>query len=402
MTAPCRLAADVLIIGGGASGLMAAATAAKGGKSVLVLEAGERVGKKLLATGNGRCNLSNLGAEPPAYFGDVRGRLLAPEALLARFAELGLACAPDPEGRLYPLSESASSVLDVLRLALARHGAREICGFSAEKAQKTRQGFLVTAQDGREAAGRALILACGSPAASAADGYALARGLGHSVTPLLPGLCPLPCESPALLKGLRGLRVKCEASLLDGETLLARERGEVLFKDAQISGILAFDLSRHLRGAKKPVLSLDLLPGAEDISGLLRARQALFGSEPAAGFFMGLLHKQIGLSLLARAGISPSARVSGLGRNEILALASLLRGWRFPVEAPRSFAGAQLALGGVPASELRENSLQSRLCEGLFLCGELLDVDGPCGGFNLHFAFGSGHLAALELCSAYI
>ena len=294
---------EILIIGGGAAGLMAAVCAKERDASarVTVLEAGERVGKKLLSTGNGRCNLTNVHARAedsaPADVGGVR--------VMERFEGMGLTCREEGEGRVYPASDAASSVLDTLRLTAAHLGVTEVVGFCAEQVLHGRKGFTVRAQDGRSMRGDRLILTCGGQAASKFTGYGLAGALGHTVTALRPGLLPVKTDG-AGIRGLNGVRCRCAAVLLRDGKAVRREEGEVLFKDFGLSGIAVFQLTREMaRGRGNYEIELDLLPQMEDAQTeefVLRRAEAL-GWRGTDAFLLGMFHKNVAANLLKLAGI---------------------------------------------------------------------------------------------------
>ena len=364
----------VAIVGGGAAGLCAAVAAAEAGARVTILEKASRVGKKLLKTGNGRCNLSNLHVAPEGYnHPDFVAPLLTEtpcEALRVFFASLGLWTTADGEGRVYPRSDTAASVLDVLRLACARRGAQERCG--AEVAAVTPLpggGYRLSLREGEAVTADRVIVASGG-------GTALLRPLGHALVPFAPVLCPLRTGvSP--IRGLSGLRVRCRASLLrDGETV-CRESGELLFRDFGVSGILALDLSRF--ALPGDILSLDLLPELTETELLARLEgQAALG-RGSGELLVGVFHRRVAEAVLRAAG-DESPR----------SLAKAIRDFRLTVEGPGDVQNAQVTRGGAAVEGFDPRTLESRRCPGLYGVGEALDIDGRCGGYNLHWAFVSG------------
>ena len=363
----------VAVVGGGAGGLCAAIAAADAGARVTVIERSDRVGKKLLKTGNGRCNLTNLGVAPAAY---DRPEFTAPllercgsTEILAFFSSLGLLTYADEEGRVYPRSGTAASVLDVLRLAA---GEREIgfrCSCEAASATKDGGGFRVSLRDGGELRADRLILAAGG-------GTALAKVFGHMIVPFEPVLCPLKTDT-APIRGLSGLRVRARAGLERRGRIVHEETGEFLFRDFGVSGIPALDLSRYIE--KGDVLVLDLLPELDDgeLRELLARALALRGA--GEDVFTGIFHRRVGEAVLRAAG-----------SREPEALLRAIRGLRLKVEGPGDVKNAQVTRGGAECAEFDPLTLESRLCPGLYVIGEALDVDGRCGGFNLHWAFASG------------
>ena len=385
---------DILILGGGAAGLMAAIAAKRAapGARVTILEAGDRVGKKILSTGNGRCNLTNLRARAedyaPAPVGAVLGQF-PPERVLAAFAQMGLCFREEEDGRVYPASDAASSVLDALRLTCAHLGVRERTGFLAVRARRGREGFTLEAEGGERAQGARLLLATGGKAGSRVSGYDVAGQLGHSVTRLLPGLAPLKTDG-AGLKGLNGVRCRCAASLVQGGRTLLREEGEVLFKDYGLSGIAVFQLSRALARAAGPCeAALDLLPDKTPAQAgeWLRARAKLLAWREADAFLLGMMHKNLAANLLRACGIG-AVRVEAIPQDALDRLAQRMKDWRHRVTGTQGFPNAQVTVGGVPLAETE--ALASKRCPGLYLAGEVLDVDGPCGGYNLQWAWASG------------
>lgn len=388
---------DILILGGGAAGLMAAIAAKRAapGARVTILEAGDRVGKKILSTGNGRCNLTNLRAQAkdyaPAPVGAVLGQF-PPERVLAAFAQMGLCFREEEDGRVYPASDAASSVLDALRLTCAHLGVRERTGFLAVRARRGREGFALEAEGGARAQGARLLLATGGKAGSRVSGYDVAGQLGHSVTRLLPGLAPLKTDG-AGLKGLNGVRCRCAASLVQGGRTLLREEGEVLFKDYGLSGIAVFQLSRALARAAGPCeAALDLLPDKTPAQAgeWLRARAKLLAWREADAFLLGMMHKNLAANLLRACGIG-AVRVEAIPQDALDRLAQRMKDWRHRVTGTQGFPNAQVTVGGVPLAETED--LASQRCPGLYLAGEVLDVDGPCGGYNLQWAWASGACA---------
>lgn len=400
---------EILIIGGGAAGMAAALGAAESGAAVRVtiLEGLDRIGKKILATGNGRCNLSNehMGAE--YYHTGRRDRL---EALLAQmpteaavdfFRRQGLVCTADEAGRLYPYCRQASMVLDVLRLALERRGVQVVCGCKVTETARRRGRFAVKTAEGRRYEGDALILTTGGRAAPAQGvtgvGYTLARGFGHRCTPLYPALTPLKCSHSGL-KGLKGIRVQCASTLLCGGQRAAREEGEVQLTDYGLSGIPAMQLScvwgTLPRDGEKTV-SLDFFPAweTEALETELARRAAQWGAESLETLFLGLIHKRVLYAVMKDAGIGPLSRPgSTLKREEVRRLAAALKDWRLPVEGTLSWEQAQVTGGGVPLDEI-DGSFASVRQPGLYLAGEILDATGTCGGYNLHWAWCSGRTA---------
>ena len=446
----------VAIIGGGASGLAAAVTAARRGAQVIVLEQKDRVGKKLLATGNGRCNFSNRDLSLAHYHGDaafVKAVLekVALSETLQFFESIGLVYREEA-GRLYPYSNHASSVLDALRLAAACLSVREETGFAVCRVEKRGGRFVLSAPDGRELHADRVIVASGGKASpslgSNGGGYALLRSFGHTITRLYPSLVQLK-TAPGTVKGMKGIRVYANARLYQtagggspcrqtkggepyqtaggespcrqtkggepyqtaggespcrqtkggesyqtpgGETsLLKQEYGEVQFTDYGLSGIPIFNLSQAAAGRKDLCISLDLLPQATDVQNLLANRITQLSVSPLpadsgmardlSSLFTGIFQKRVGELLVGRAGYDAAQLVHAIHNLD------------FPVIGTMPWENAQVTSGGAVTAEFDPGTMTSRLIPGLYACGEVLDVDGECGGYNLQWAWSTGILA---------
>ena len=394
----------VIVIGGGASGILAALTAAESSdRRVLLLERQQRIGRKLLATGNGRCNLTNTGALPAHYHGENPDFALpALERFGSRetldfFHALGLLTQEEEGGRVYPLSNSANSVLDVLRFALDKAGVEQRCSCTVRALRREKRGFTVETETERLQADK-LILACGGAAGArlggVMDGYALAKSLGHKRTGLYPALVQLLTD-PEYPRALKGVRVQCSLRLKRKAFLLARAAGELQFTETGVSGPAVFDLSRAAStGGEGLTLHVSLLPqSTQEILSLLRRRQALYPRLPASEILTGMLHNRLGRMLVKYASLPADSPLEQLSGEELETLARACGDFCLSVTGTEGFDSAQVTAGGLRSSDFDPRTLESRLVPGLFACGELLDVDGDCGGFNLQWAWASGRLA---------
>ncbi|MBQ6706229.1 MAG: NAD(P)/FAD-dependent oxidoreductase [Clostridia bacterium] len=405
---------SAVIVGGGAAGLTAAVFLArelKNAGSVLLLEKQPRVGKKLLATGNGTCNISNIHAAPARYHGapELAKAVLSqfsPEDTLAFFETLGLECTTRPDGKCYPVSEQASAVLDCLRLELSARGVEERCDTAVLGIKKGKDGFLLSTSTG-EVKAKTVLLAPGGAAApslgGSSDGYALLTDLGHTRTPLFPSIVQLRTDT-TFVRSMKGIRVDARISVKTDREVKA-ETGEILFTDYGISGPAAMQVSRVAADWERQkredcVAILDLFPEREEqeLFTLLKRRTSLPG-RTCENFLTGFLNKRVGQTLLRSIGKSPNAPVTDLTDRDLKQLAGQMKNWVFPVTGTNGFGGAQVTAGGIRANEVEPTTLQSRLVPGLFLAGEVLDVDGDCGGFNLQFAFSGAAVAAKGMLS---
>lgn len=413
---------DLAIIGGGASGLFAAICAAKEMKKrgkvvrILVLEKNDRVGKKLLMTGNGRCNLTNrlagevnYGGQNPFFSRNIVG-MCPPGKTLRIFRDLGVECFEEAEGRIYPRSEQASSVLDMLRYRLEQDGVEIRCDARIQEIRKLPEGFLLLG-GGEEVLARRVILSVGGASARAdSESYALCEKLGHRRNPIFPSLVQIKTD-PGQVKAMKGMKCAAKVSLWAGRDLLREEEGEVLFTEYGLSGICIFQISRpvseyfscgtiHGKKSPKPEICLDLLPekSREEMAALLWERKKNLRGYPMEYFLDGLLNKKIGQEVLKSAVKDPFKRkVESLTGEELEALADRIKKWRFFPIGTMSWQQAQVTAGGWRTEEFSARTLESLKVKGLYACGEVLDVDGICGGFNLQWAWSSGYVAG---CSA--
>lgn len=395
----------VVIIGGGASGMMAALTAAEDkNRRVVLLERQQRVGRKLLATGNGRCNLTNTGASAENYHGEnadfVRPALegFPPQAALDYFAALGLLTVTEYGGRVYPLSNSANSVVDVLRFALDRAGVELRTGTVAREILRCERGYEIK-YDGGAIHADYLIVACGGAAGSklggVKDGYELLKPLGHKSTALRPALVQL-LTAPEYPRALKGVRADCRVNLMrEGETLCCG-CGELQFTETGVSGPAAFDISRRASAEGGGLtLSIDFLRdySHEQVVALLRTRRDSLPALPAEELLTGMLHNRLGRMIIKYAGIGASAPLRLLEDEELERVACACRDFRLKLCGTEGFDCAQVTAGGIKTGGFNPETLESWFMPGLFVCGELLDVDGDCGGYNLQWAWASGWLA---------
>ena len=398
----------ITIIGAGASGMMAALTAANAGAhKILLFERQQRPGRKLMATGNGRCNLTNTGASPQNYHGSQPGfsdailSRFTPQDTLDFFHALGLLTVEEAGGRVYPLSNSANSVLDVLRFALEERGV-ELCASSPVREIRRRgRGYVLLTDEGESFSDR-VIAACGGAAGAklggVTDGYELLKSLGHSRTKLYPALVQLTAE-PEYPRALKGVRADAKIQLRRGDTLLAESCGELQFTERGVSGPAIFDLSRaaSVSGAGA-VLSIDLLReyDAAQVLSLLKARRRNLPELECAQLLTGLLHNRLGRMLIKYARLPAELPIGKLSDAQLRTLAESLKSFVLKLTGTEGFDNAQVTVGGIKTEEFDPCTLESRLNPGLYACGELLDVDADCGGYNLQWAWASGHMAGLS------
>lgn len=393
---------DILIIGGGASGLACAVSAAQSSdRTIMLLDRMPKVGKKLLVTGNGRCNLSNRNLSEEFYHGsfDVKPILEEFSDIRLFFEKLGLYTVCDSSGRIYPLSNTASSVLDALRFAAeGKENVQILTETPCTDLSQRGDGFLVRAGE-NEITARSVVLACGGCAApvqgSDGSGFALAKGLGIDVAAPYPALCALLAEGT---KPLDGVRSRCAASLLDQSGLVKKELGEVQFTKNGLSGICIFNLSAAFKDSDKNMtVSLDLLPDFtfNDTFKMLYSAARSRKRDLADELFSGIFNRKLAVYLLKRADIPTSALSSKIDWDEIKRLTAVSKNLEFKIRGRADFSAAQVTAGGVCGSEI-DSSLMSKRIKGLFFAGEIIDVWGDCGGYNLHFAFASGIKAGRE------
>jgi len=394
---------NILIIGGGASGIVAAIIARRHKANVTILERNSKIGKKILATGNGRCNFTNANTTKNDYnhpeFVSKAIDVFGPKMTMDFFESLGIAPKIEDLGKTYPLSEQASSILDVLVYEINRIGVNVVTDAYVKSIKKTNSGFTVQLENGERYEADKVIISTGGKAmpSSGSDGfgYKLAEQLGHHATHVFPALVKLKLDSP-YLKQLDGVKIPGRVQLMHKNQMLQEEEGDVLFTKTGISGPTILQLSRKantLLAEKQEiwikVILVNLLTRAD-----VEKRLSLSASRPVDFSLVGLIHKKIIPSLLKEAGIKDhSILVSQLSPKEKNKLLQLLFDWRFLVMESHGFEDAQVTAGGIDINEIKSETLESKLVKGLYFTGEIIDIDGLCGGYNLQWAWSSGYLA---------
>lgn len=397
----------IAVIGGGASGLFAAAAAGQEGSHVVVLERGKRVGKKILATGNGRCNMTNIYASTENYHGEspefteAAQDIFWTDKAIEFFEHAGVLTKVEEAGKVYPYSDTASSVLDILRRECDKSGAETICGFDVKTVKKTGNVFSVESYDGRKIKADKVIIACGGKAApdlgSNGSGYDLLKRFGHRITKLSPSLVQIKTETEVVRK-LKGIKINARVRINSFES-----EGELLFTDYGLSGPPVFTLSSRIDGAKNVVI--DIMPeyGYSDVLSLLKERRAYLSDVNLEEFFTGMLNKRVGQALLKYINAAPLSRLtSTLSDDELKKIASVIKGWSFGIVGTMSWNNAQVTHGGAATESFDPHTMESRIVKGLYACGEVLDIDGDCGGYNLQWAWSSGYIAGKSAAGAVL
>lgn len=391
------------IIGGGASGMVAAIAASQcPDVQVALFERQARVGRKLLATGNGRCNLTNLNADRGGYhgedasFADFALSQMSPEKTISWFQALGLYTVAEPSGRVYPYSDQANSVVDVLRLALEKPNITLHTGFEVQKLRRDREGFLVESSEQKVYCDR-LIVACGGLAGTklggSMSGYKLLGKMGHKSTKLRPALVQLKCAWGGIT-ALKGVRANCSVTVCKDGAAFCASTGELQFTDYGLSGPVIFEVSRDVCSTPGQwTAHLDFLPDMprEVLLEQLQTRQQK--NFPVEELLTGILHNRLGRVLTKVAGIKDKKSADELTAEELEAVCDAAKGFELALTEPMGMDNAQVTAGGVLTGGFDPQTMESRLVPGLYACGEVLDIDGDCGGYNLQWAWSSGYLA---------
>lgn len=391
------------IIGAGASGMAAAIAASRNESAqVFLFERQARVGRKLQATGNGRCNLTNLHVCAENYHGKessfVRHALdkIGVDKTLKWFQDLGLYVTAEPSGRVYPYSDQANSVVDVLRFALQKPNIQLITGFEVAKVRKTDEGFLVEGS-GQKHYCDCVIIACGGLAGTklggSISGYQILKGFGHRITKLRPALVQIKSDWSGCA-GLKGVRANCHAAIYRDGCLHSQSKGELQFTEQGLSGPVIFEISRDVcQGAGVWLCRLDLLPDmtVEDLLRELQRRRN--GQLLAEELLTGILHNRLGRVVTAAAGIRLSQKITDLCDESLKEVCKVAKSFEVELTEPLGMDAAQVTAGGALTAQFDPMTMQSLLVPSLYACGEVLDIDGDCGGYNLQWAWSSGIIA---------
>jgi predicted Rossmann fold flavoprotein len=406
------MACDCAVIGGGAAGMMAAIAAATDSDiSVVIIEHTKRLGSKLLQTGNGKCNFTNLDMSRQMYQNADKEFVwnviekFDVTHTLDFFKSIGV-YHKVKNGYVYPNSETAASLQDALRLEVAHRQIQTVMETTIHKITCDTDKMYYMDTDQGIISAHSVILATGSKAApktgSDGSGYQLATQLGHTVNKPLPALVQLVSDD-VLCKAMAGVRSTGSVEIYVNNTALTQDTGEIQYTDYGISGIPVFQISRYAVGAvdlhKKVKAIVDMLPEytLDEIQEDIRKRIVPDGYKTVEQFFCGLLNKKLVLAVAKRAGVSVSDPIKQLGPEKILRMANIMKQFELRITSYKSFENAQICQGGVDLKDISSDSMQSTLHHGLFFAGEVLDVDGKCGGYNLQWAWSSGHLAGTSV-----
>lgn len=400
---------QIAVIGGGASGLVAAISAARQGAHVIIVEKMNKLGKKILATGNGRCNMTNQHCHVLEHY---KGNQTFIEKVFDQFnvndtlfffEELGILHKTESAGRVYPFSDQAASVLDVFRMELERLNVKVLCETSVNKIEKENNSYVIHCEKNRDIQADKVILACGGKAGSqfgsSGEGYVLTKSFGHAVIKPRPALVQVISEE-WFNKKLKGVRAKGKVSLTCNGNILSYAYGEIQFTEDGFSGICVFDISRDvnvcLGKRQKCSIILDLFPDYhfKDIETMLQMRVAYAYEKTIEDFLVGMMNNKLIPVVLKLSGISDTSRhCASLSAKQLKQIASLLKNWEIPVKRTRSWEHAQVTAGGVSTKEINPSTLESEKAAGLYFTGEIIDVDGICGGYNLQWAWSTGYIA---------
>ena len=394
---------DVVVIGGGAAGIVSAITAAERKRNVLILEKSEKVGRKILASGNGRCNLMNTGSL--RYFGDPSFaenvlRHCPPQDIARFFHYYGLVLSEESDGRVYPASFQSASVVSVLKTAMHISGVHVLTGSHVIHTLFDGSQFHIMTENGSAYTSEKLIIACGGAAQSKIggtyDGYTMLESFGHTIVSPRPALVPLETDRKSI-SGLSGTRIKCHVSLYSDHVFLYDETGEVLFTDYGVSGICIMQCGRFVK-RESHYLLLNLLESAFDNEAAalteLYRRKFIFRDCSPVCLLEGILPSRLSYAVLKQAGIPLHGEtVDKLTDADIRNVVRTAFHYHISIKGTRGFDYAQVTSGGADCSEFDPSSMSSSIIQGLHAAGEVLNVDGDCGGFNLMFAFSSGLIA---------
>lgn len=393
----------MIIIGAGAAGLVVAICSARLGRQVLLLEQNNKIGKKILVSGNGKCNIGNkyialhrFHSENPVFAEEVlRGYDLP--VVEKFFTSIGLELVEGKEGKMFPMSLQASSVVELLEYEAKRVGVEIVCDCAVTGIEKKEQDFTVETSQGSMTC-KKLVITSGSPAApqlgGSNAGYAFATKMGHSLIPRHPSLVQL-CSDESWVKGCAGVKVAGLAKLYANGEHITEKKGDLLFTNYGISGLAILDLSREvstrLANFDYCELSLDLIPelSKEKLTNLLLARVKKESEKPLTLWLQGILNKKL-IPVILEQSKCKVCTEDALGRKELNKLVHAIKNLKLSISDTKGFKGAEVATGGIDTIEVNAQTMESKLVPNLYFAGEILDVDGDRGGFNFHFAWVSG------------
>lgn len=395
----------VAVIGGGAAGLMAAIVAKRNGADVAIYEKMNRVGKKILATGNGRCNYSNRNMSIDRFHGNSKKSIenildfFDVDSTLSFFQDLGIYPYIDNEGRIYPNSLQASSVLDVLRYEIERLNIKVITDFEIRELRYVKDKFSIINEESSFCSDR-VIICCGGKSSpqlgSDGKGYDIARSFGHNIIKPFPALVQLKLKGK-YFKRISGVRFDGAVTALTDGNIIREEKGEILFTDYGISGPAILQVSRmvieNINEGSTAYVSVDMFPDLTKLMlyDILNSRFSAIGYKALADSLVGFINKKLIPVILMESGLSKDEKCGRLNKKQIFKLIEILKAWQFQVLGHNTWQQSQVTAGGVDMSEINSETLESKKVHGLYFAGEILDVDGDCGGYNLQWAWSSGY-----------
>ena len=391
---------DIAVIGAGASGLTAAVFAARLGAGVTVFEKNDRIGRKLMATGNGRCNLTNTNISLDRYHGSDRDfckfglESFGSEDAIRFFEEMGLLTRVEDEGKVFTYCGRASAVIDVFRMEAEKLGIDIRSGFDVKEIIRRKSAFEIVSWNGGHEFAQKVIFAAGGKSAGdlggGSSGYDILKKLGHTTTELYPSIVQLRTDTEAI-KGLKGIKTLAKVTM--GEKHC---EGELLFTDYGVSGPPIFSLSSYYNEVASDKLIIDFFPDIDEKRLYMLLKEKSENILRPENLFTGIAHKNIGSAIMKMAGVSPAAVLSP---SDIKAVCGAAKAFCLKLTGTQSWNNAQVTKGGICTNEINNETMESKKCPGIYITGEILDVDGDCGGFNLQWAWSSGYLAAAAAAS---